>query len=381
LLPSLGQPESGTADKEHVTYPQDVEEEANFFYEKIYSSQLSVESVIDMLIKYKVSTVPREQQVYACMLQSLFDEYQFFHRYPDKELAITSSLFGKVIQEDVIATNAALGTALRYVLEALRSPKDNKLFQFGLQALLQFKDRVKEWPHYCNHLYQINAIKEAAPELHGYLQDVIAKLGTGPNEEGESQVEREPQENPAAQSVNTSQNSEKLPTLTSMNIDTLLNENINFEVPPEATQDKIGFIMNNLSESNYESKVPTLKSQLKAVYLRWFANYIVVKRVSIEPNYHSLYRQVLEKLAIAELQRHVIEQTLRTTALLLNSEKALTQASERSLLKNLGSWLGGLTLAMNKPIRHKDLAVKVCFQILLFFCLRKPTIFSVRTSC
>lgn len=37
-----------------------------------------------------------------------------------------------------------------------------------------------------------------------------------------------------------------------------------------------------------------------------------------------------------------------------------TQASERSLLKNLGSWLGQLTLARNRPVLHKELSLKDC---------------------
>ena len=44
--------------------------------------------------------------------------------------------------------------------------------------------------------------------------------------------------------------------------------------------------------------------------------------------------------------------------ILLRSERIKTQSGERSLLKNLGSWLGKLTIARNRPVRHRDLDLK-----------------------
>jgi CCR4-NOT transcription complex subunit 1 len=89
------------------------------------------------------------------MIHNLFDEYRFFHKYPDKEvsegwseatakalyhlptylttlhsslrssshpssqLRITGILFGTLIQHQLVSS-ITLGIALRYVLEALR---------------------------------------------------------------------------------------------------------------------------------------------------------------------------------------------------------------------------------------------------------------------
>lgn len=41
---------------------------------------------------FKNSTLGREQEVFACMVHNLFDEYRFFPKYPDKELATTGAL-------------------------------------------------------------------------------------------------------------------------------------------------------------------------------------------------------------------------------------------------------------------------------------------------
>ena len=53
----------------------------------------------------------------------------------------------------------------------------------------------------------------------------------------------------------------------------------------------------------------------------------------------------------------VLLETYTNVRVLIQSEKTATMASERSLLKNLGTWLGSITLARNKPILHK---VRAC---------------------
>ena len=49
----------------------------------------------------------------------------------------------------------ALGIALRYVLEALRKPHNSKMYLFGIAALDKFKNRLKDYPQYCQHLASI----------------------------------------------------------------------------------------------------------------------------------------------------------------------------------------------------------------------------------
>lgn len=48
----------------------------------------------------------------------------------------------------------------------------------------------------------------------------------------------------------------------------------------------------------------------------------------------------------------------RYIRILLASEHIKTKSGERSLLRNLGWWLGRLTLARQQPVRQKDLDLK-----------------------
>ena len=54
----------------------------------------------------------------------------------------------------------------------------------------------------------------------------------------------------------------------------------------------------------------------------------------------------------------LVATTYKYVRILLASERIITHTSERSLLKNLGSWLGRLTIAQGQPVRHKDLDIK-----------------------
>ena len=53
------------------------------------------------------------------VLHDLFDEYRYLHAYPPRELEITGTLFGMLVQRRVIPDSPALGVALRYILNAL----------------------------------------------------------------------------------------------------------------------------------------------------------------------------------------------------------------------------------------------------------------------
>jgi CCR4-NOT transcription complex subunit 1 len=52
--------------------------------QKIYGGQLAIPAVVDMLASFRDSGDDKEQQVFSCMVHNLFDEYQFFTKYPDK---------------------------------------------------------------------------------------------------------------------------------------------------------------------------------------------------------------------------------------------------------------------------------------------------------
>ncbi|XP_034390756.1 CCR4-NOT transcription complex subunit 1 isoform X7 [Cyclopterus lumpus] len=382
-------------------FSKEIDDEANSYFQRIYNHPphptMSVDEVLEMLQRFKDSTIKREREVFNCMLRNLFEEYRFFPQYPDKELHITACLFGGIIEKGLV-TYMALGLALRYVLEALRKPYGSKMYYFGIAALDRFKNRLKDYPQYCQHLASIAHFLQFPHHLQEYIEygqqsrDPPVKMQgsiTTPGSLALAQVQAQsqqpgvpkaPQPGQPSTLVTTTTSTTtvaKTPTITrptpssfkkdvppsinTTNIDTLLvatDQTERIVEPPENVQEKIAFIFNNLSQSNMTQKVEELKETVKEEFMPWVSQYLVMKRVSIEPNFHGLYSNFLDTLKNPEFVKMVLNETYRNIKVLLTSDKAAANFSDRSLLKNLGHWLGMITLAKNKPILYTDLEVK-----------------------
>ncbi|KAG4305375.1 hypothetical protein PORY_000931 [Pneumocystis oryctolagi] len=338
-----GRDEIITSNNETNTFSRDVEQEQETYYQRLYKGDLSINDCIVLLQKLRVSENPRDQDLFACMLHSLFDEYRFFPEYPSNALAITAILFGSLIQYQLLSY-IPLGIALRYVLDAIQQPPNSNMFNFGVQALIQFQSRIAEWPQYSSHILRVAHLQVFHPEL---VQSIRNSLGRHVNLQGG---------NPNL--VNDSNLTQQYLPFTSLRLSKPLRDTSFFENPSESIQDKILFIINNMSHGNLDQKAEELRECLLEKHYSWFAKHLVVKRASTEPNYHSLYLQLLNVLNINLLKHQILHETYTNIIILLNSEKTMLSTMERSLLKNLGSWLGGMTLSQNKPIKHNNIAFK-----------------------
>ena len=102
---------------------------------------------------------------------------------------------------------------------------------------------------------------------------------------------------------------------TATNIDTLLAGTDGKEeiaVPPEQVQDKVFFIFNNLSLANMDQKAGELKENIGDEYMVWVSQYLVMKRASIEHNFHTLYANFIDHLKKGEyFIQMVIKETHR----------------------------------------------------------------------
>ena len=325
-----------------VTYSPDIEAEVDNIYKQMYDEHIAIDEVINLLQRNKSATEPHMHEIFSCMIHFLFDEYRFFQSYyPPRELAMTGYLFGSIIQYQLV-DYIPLGIAIRYILDALNCPPETNLFKFGLQALSRFESRLSEWQPLCQALLKIPHLLEARPDLGATISRAIA------NSDGSSSTAdlRTLIGGPAP---------EPPPVFTAIKPEV---EDAVVEPPPEEISDKILFIVNNLAPSNFDSKLVDMQEQFQEQYSRWFANYLVDQRVSTEPNNHQLYLRFLDALNIKALFKFVLNETLVKSAALLNSEKTLQLSSERTILKNVGAWLGSVTLARDHPIKHKNLSFK-----------------------
>lgn len=403
------------------TESEEIEGIANAYFQKIYTTDISIMDVVLLLRQFKTSNDKREQEIFRCMIHNLFDEYRFFHKYPEKELVITGRLFGALVQHQLVAS-ITLGIALRYVLEALRKDPDlgdgnDKMFRFGLIALDQFRARLCEWPQFCSHLIQIPHFSRHNPELFQEAQRALSNpqsslpassqtqfLGGSYEQSnlltpqggnfsfpgssqpvsanfGGSAANQLPLFQPSShlmQQVNNNfipELANPVPTsktqLESNPVRTIeprlseiermvaVNKPLSeSSVPSDTARDQIHFIINNIAKNNLETKASEMKELLRPEFYGWFASYLVEKRVSSQPNLHPLYLAMLDLVDSSELLKLVLDSTYYNITKFLSSPNITTSSNERSVLRYFGMWLGQLTLAKNKPLLHKRLNMK-----------------------
>jgi CCR4-NOT transcription complex subunit 1 len=365
-----------------ISVKKDIEDETNSYFQRIYNQSpstptLTVDEVLELLKKFQHSTNRREREIFDCMLRNLFEEYRFFPQYPDRELHITAQLFGGIMEHGLV-TYMALGVALRYVLEAVRKPHGTKMYYFGITALDRFRHRLKEYPQYCQHLASIPHFREFPPHLIEYIDNgsrgveppnrphgpVLPQVTTA----AKTTTPTTPTTTVAGKTTSTAAPMSGRPSIANAtNIDTLLvasEKDVLIVDPPESVQDKVSFIFNNLSQLNLTQKCEELRDIVGEEHWSWVAQYLVMKRASIEPNFHTLYSNFLDTLKLSELSRLVISETFRNIKVLLRSDKGIANFSDRTLLKNLGHWLGLLMLSKNRPI----LQVIIYLEIDCRFC-------------
>jgi CCR4-NOT transcription complex subunit 1 len=106
-------------------------------------------------------------------------------------------------------------------------------------------------------------------------------------------------------------------------------------------------------------------------------------RASIEPNFHDLYLKFFDKVNSKSLNKeimkatyenckvmfthiclfiffgHALLETFFFQQVLLRSDLIKSSSEERSLLKNLGSWLGKCTIGRNQTLRAKEIDPKI----------------------
>lgn len=365
----------------------------NFF--QFQDPTLSTDEVIDLLKRFQDSPIRREREVFTCMLRNLFEEYKFFPQYPEKELLITAQLFGGIIEQRLVTNYLQLGVALRFVVDALKKPPGSKMYYFGLAAIDRFRTILKEYPQYCQHLTTISHFQEFPHHIIEYIEygarsqepprprsgpsNILPTTGLGssitsnvsanslPSAPAVSSSTPVPQKSVASgiaitKPIAAGPSISGRPSIANAtNINTLLvatEKDDKVIPPPETIQDKIAFIFNNLNQMNLPDKCKELREIIGNDYWNWISQYLVMKRASIELNFHTLYANLLDNLKVEELNMAVLSETHRNIRILLRTDKSAGNFSDRALLKNLGHWLGMITLMKNKPIMFEDLDIK-----------------------
>ncbi|PNH39223.1 hypothetical protein VD0004_g7641 [Verticillium dahliae] len=280
-------------------------------YKKMYGDEIQVRNIVDVLRRYKHSRDPLDQDVFACMIHGLFDEYAHYVDYPLEALATTAVLFGGIISHKLIA---------------------DLPLKIGLEAWKKAEDVVREH------------------------EEEGSRSRTGPNPPTHATAfSAEPVPNGGADEPRDADR--QAPPFASINAESSFPA-LAFESPSDDTQGKIQFVLNNLTETTLQSMCKELRDMVEQRHQQWFASHLVEERAKMQPNYHQVYLDLVKLFEDKVLWAEVLRETYLSVARMLNSEATITNPTERSHLKNLGGWLGLLTLARDRPIKHKNIAFK-----------------------
>lgn len=309
------------ANKSLPAFPSKIELEMRSCFQRMYEQQLDIPEVVSLLERLKRSEQPEDQDLFACMVHSLFDEYHFFPQYPVKALATTAVLFGSLVHFRLIE-GIPLAIALKFVLDALRHPVESNMFRFGLQALVEMRPRLPEFPKYCKALLQVPGLQVQPlflAELHAYIDP-----------KGEKHI-----------------------------VFKSLNSNLDLsQIESLGSTPALEFLVNNLTQKTLASRADEIAAEVNNLGGLRFA-LVLVNRAVMEPNFHSLYSSLLDVLP-AELGLICTDVCLATASQFLSSQD-LMQPEVRMQLRNVGQFLGMITLAKNRPI----LFHQICFRLLL----------------
>ena len=332
--------------------PESVDKQMQELFGKMYHEELSLREMLELMRRYKSSREPLEQDLFACMVHGLIDEYHCYHEYPLEALTKTAVMFGGIINFRLV-DGITLKVGLGMILEAVREHDvHDPMYKFGVEAIEQLINRLPEWAGFCHLLLQIPSLQ--GTPIFQKAEEVLREQGT---QARDSEVDL------AAASLINGTIDEIVPPdglprkFRSVRVDPPLRPDV-YQEPDEAVQDKILFVLNNVSEQNIDEKLRDLIDALEDQHHQWFANYLVEERAKLQPNFQQLYLDLLERINDRMLWAEVLRETYVGASKLLNSEATLSSSTDRGHLKNLGSWLGSLTIAKNKPVKHKNVYFK-----------------------
>lgn len=412
----------------------EVEKLADVYFQQLYAETMTPAEFLDVLATLKTSPISTDRELFTCMTNNIFAEYNFFSRYPEKELLLTSKIFGGLIQNSLV-DGETLNSAMSAILAAISIPPTDGatgMFNFGVSALsCVASSRLAPYPKYAAAILEVPHFTAHAPASLVATLRLVASLANATNVQprnpiGSAQhvppvLPRNPTALPATippvhqaptggSSKNTASparggrgggdkgdkgdkggssssgggssssgggsssaggaggappppggggppddgHNNRNSTTGAPQLNVATREMVQ---PDEDTTDRIHFILNNVSPSNMTQKSDDLAKCLKPQFFDYFASHLVSNRVSTDTRFQGLYLELIDRQNSADLFQKVLKTTYRAVHEILNSPK-LTQSTERSWLKNLGTWLGSLTLARNRPVMHVDLAVK-----------------------
>ena len=359
---------------------EEIEKEGKQILDSMFKGDITVDEVINKLTNFYKSENQKEADKYTYIIRCLFEEYQYYPNYPEKEVKKVAELFGKIINNQIFDGILEV-IATKFVLESIRTGK-GRMFQFGIIALSQFINKVTLWPNYINSLIDLPQIKNEKDLYQKLLKQFneLKKKEKGINSENSHGEENEclleigeknidistgindldKDERNMAKQYNKLKNKLSGPAIS---FDSKLGSNQeNQNLISEEIINKIKFIFSFSHQTNIQEKIKELKTIFKEdKKIKWFSSYfvnylIITENIQHFPKYYEIFDQLKNK----ELHKEIIKSTIKSVLknATSNCETLSSENRAKENLKNLGLWLCEYKISKDRPILAKDLDFK-----------------------
>lgn len=383
---------------------EEIDRIADKIFKQMYKGEITVDEVIEKLETNKNSSNNKSTELYACMIHCILDEYRFYHQYPEKELTLAATLFGQVINHKLLE-GVLESIALKYILEAIRK-EAGLMFKFGTIALVQFIEKIQQWPTYLAALIETKQLKSST---HIY-DTLIKKYNEWCNNQGNNgkiaqsneQIERDEghaknKDSNGSISDSDEANKNEDSKVSHINDNTswtngckldktgidkkakkIIEEDTNIlqgylpicldaeetikkvQQPTNEIKYTFKYIFNSFTNNNESEKANEIKKILtkNPDYINWFSNFFIITKICIGNVNIIAYNELIKEIDIVDLNKSLIKYSVYYIRKLLASNNLDKDVKEQNILKNLGGFLGKLTLARNRPIFARELDLK-----------------------
>ncbi|KNH06802.1 Not1-domain-containing protein [Perkinsela sp. CCAP 1560/4] len=295
------------------------------------------------------------KKLYDTIVDVIWKECPKFSDYPAKEQDIAVSVIGRIILYDLFpkasGETKTITALLKFVLQNIGKPKKPSARKFAIRVLSQFLSRIPQWPHYCKHLHALLQCEPIGKELRENIPTIELTLKENERDDSAEAVARTEREwNVATMMLDRRSIGKRL---------SLLDES-GLVLPSVGVRQRVAFLLNNLDCENVPQHALEMSPLLDTppTALLYFARYLVEKRVLCEPNYHKAYSSLLTRIGNRVFEKMVLAVSYCSIERCLENDSIRTSSSERSTLKNLGSWIGIITLSKDRPVIARELNIQ-----------------------
>lgn len=376
---------------------KEIEEEVSQLLRSMFDGKITTDHVVNLLYLYKKSNNKRKIELYSCLIHQMIYEYKYIGKYQKNRLKLFAELYGKIINKKLF--EGVLETlALSYIYDSIKNDSE-KHYYFGFTALNEIIENIACWPKFVKKLLNVEKIKqhnnlymkilsemekiqkrnifeksEKSEKQNGFVPSTMSE-----HKSSDIDLERKTyitnNTNYTYSTLNDIKGNETENNIQE-NVDKLkyklsgspksfiLNDNQNIINNTcsinNAIIEKITINSKNILENYNQKKLIEKASEINKLInndetsIKVFS-YIIVTTQIIQSKNILYFNELFNIINNQLLNKYILKYTIKYIQTLLRIKSLYIEEKAFNILKNLGTWLGLMTILKNKPILAKDI--------------------------